>query len=113
VATPVILGTSNTSLSAATSQSAFQPIITDVSIDQLASGGASAYNRFVYYAPTAEYRMSSLTASPTEIRSLDLAVYYKNRLTNTLFPIPMYNLSNVSLKIMFRHKRLAGLKENR
>jgi len=108
-ATPVIIGQSNTSISAPTSQSAFQPIITDVALD-LTQGGTSSYNRFLYYAPLAEYRMTSLTASPQEIRSIDLGVFWRNRLTNQLVPIPMYNLSNVSFKIMFRHKRVKGSK---
>jgi len=101
---PVITGTSNTSLSAPTSQSAFQPIITDVVLPM--SDGAADYNGFVYYTPTSEYRMSSLANSPIDIRSIDLQVFYRNRLNNTLYPITMFNLSNVSFKIMFRHKRL-------
>jgi hypothetical protein len=103
---PVITGTSNTSLSAPTSQSAFQPIITDVVLPM--TDGAADYCGFVYYAPAAEYRMSSLASSPIDIRSIDLQVFYRNRLNNTLYPISMFNLSNVSFKIMFRHKRLGG-----
>lgn len=102
--TPVVTGSSNTSLSAPTSQSAFQPIITDVALPM--SDGASDYNGFIYYAPQAEYRMSSMASSAGDIRSIDLQVFYRNRLNNTLYPISMYNLSNVSFKIMFRHKRL-------
>lgn len=102
--TPVVTGSSNTSLSAPTSQSAFQPIITDVALPM--SDGASDYNGFIYYAPAAEYRMSSMASSAGDIRSIDLQVFYRNRLNNTLYPISMYNLSNVSFKIMFRHKRL-------
>jgi hypothetical protein len=103
---PVITGTSNTTLSAPTSQSAFQPIITDVVLPM--SDGAADYNGFIYYVPTSEYRMSSLANSPIDIRSIDLQVFYRNRLNNTLYPITMFNLSNVSFKIMFRHKRLGG-----
>jgi hypothetical protein len=103
---PVVTGNSNTSLSAPTSQSAFQPIITDVSLPM--TDGASDYNGFIYYAPQAEYRMSSMASSAGDIRSIDLQVFYRNRLNNTLYPITMFNLSNVSFKIMFRHRRLGG-----
>ena len=103
---PVITGNSNTSLSAPTSQSAFQPIITDVVLPM--TDGASDYNGFVYYAPQAEYRMSSMASSAGDIRSIDLQVFYRNRLNNTLYPISMFNLSNVSFKIMFRHRRLGA-----
>lgn len=100
---PVVLGTGNTNFSAATSQSAFQPIITDISLDT-SSAGAEAYKTFIYYAPAAEYRLSDFTSSKQDIRNIDIQVYWKNRLDNQLYPITMFNLSSVSLKVMFRHK---------
>ena len=104
---PNILGTSNTGDSRATSASAFTPIITDVALDT-SQGGSSDYRQFIYYAPNAEYRMSALTTSVQEIRNINIAVYWKNRLNNQLYPVNMFNLSSVSLKFMFRHKRIKG-----
>jgi hypothetical protein len=100
---PNILGTSNLGDSAPTSRSAFTPIITDVALDT-ATGGADAYRQFIYYAPSAEYRMSDLSSSKQEIRNIDVAVFWKWRLNNQLYPINMFNLSSVSLKMMFRKK---------
>ena len=102
---PNVLGTSTTGDSRATSASAFTPIITDIAIDT-SQGGSAEYRQFIYYAPQAEYRMSALTTSPQEIRNINVAVYWKNRLNSQLYPVNMYNLSNVSLKMMFRHKRI-------
>lgn len=102
---PNILGTGNLGISAPTSASAFQPIITDIALDTALSG-ADDYRQFIYYAPNAEYRMSDLSTSKQEIRNLDISVFWKNRLDNELYPVNMYNLSTVSLKIMFRHKRV-------
>jgi hypothetical protein len=99
---PVVLGTGNLG-NTATSQSAFTPIITDIAED-LTSRGAATYKTFTYYNPTAEYRMSDLSASRQDVRSIDIQVYWKYRLTNQLYPVQMYNQSSVSIKCMFRHK---------
>lgn len=104
---PVILGASNLGFSQATVQSAFQPIITDISLDT-SSGNADAYRRFIYYAPSAEYRLSDFSASKQDIRNIDIQVFWKNRLDNQLYPINMFNLSSVSIKVMFKHKN-AGI----
>lgn len=102
---PNILGTGNLGDSAPTSKSAFEPIITDIALDT-ALGGADDYRQFIYYAPSAEYRMSDLSPSKQEIRNIDIQVFWKNRLNNQLYPVNMFNLSSVSLKMMFRHKRV-------
>jgi hypothetical protein len=107
---PVQLGTSNTGISSASTQSAFQPIITDIALDTSTSG-ATAYRSFISYAPTAEYRLSDFTSSKQDIRNIDVQVFWKNRLDNNLYPITMFNCSSVSLKLMFKHKDAdAGVK---
>jgi hypothetical protein len=104
---PVLLGTSNTGDSTAAVQNAFLPIITDIALDQTL-GGADDYRQFIYYAPNAEYRMADFGASNQEIRNIDVQVYWKNRLDNNLYPITMFNLSSVSLKVMFRRRDYVG-----
>ena len=108
-APPNALGTRNTGNSAATSQSAFSPIITDVSLDL--STDATGYRKMIYYAPSAEYRMADFQNSKQDIRSIDIQVYWKNRLDNNLYPVSMFNLSNVSFKLMFRKKTATGSKD--
>ena len=100
---PVVLGDGNIGFSAPTVQSAFQPIITDISLDT-SSGGSAAYRQFIYYAPAAEYRLSDFSSSHQDIRNIDIQVYWKNRLDNQLYPIDMFNLTNVSIKVMFKRK---------
>jgi hypothetical protein len=104
---PVVLGAGNLGFSQATVQSAFQPIITDISLDT-SVGNADAYRRFIYYAPSAEYRLSDFSSSKQDVRNIDIQVFWKNRLDNQLYPINMFNLSSVSIKVMFKHKD-AGL----
>ncbi len=107
---PVVLGSSNTGDSTAAVQNAFLPIITDIALDQ-ALGGADDYRQFIYYAPNAEYRMADFGTSKQEIRNIDIQVFWKNRLDNNLYPITMFNLSSVSLKVMFRRRDYQGKAE--
>jgi hypothetical protein len=101
---PITFGSGNLGYSSAAIQNAFQPIVTDISLD-LANDGSDAYRKMIYYAPQAEYRMASMTPSRQPINSIDIAVYWKNRLDGNLYPLTMFNLSSVSIKIMFRRIR--------
>lgn len=101
-APPNALGTKNTGNSQATSQSAFAPIITDVALDL--SSDPAGYRKMIYYAPSAEYRMADFQNSKSDIRSIDVQVFWRNRLDNNLYPLSMFNLSSVSIKLMFRKK---------
>jgi hypothetical protein len=103
---PTLLGTGNLGESAPTARSAFQPIITDIALDT-SLGGADDYRQFIYYAPNAEYRLADFSPSRQEIRNIDIQVYWKSRLSGELYPLEMFNLSSVSLKVMFRHKDAA------
>lgn len=101
VGEPTIFGDSN-DLGFSTSSSAFQPIITDVALPLTT---AHDYRQFIEYAPSAEYRMSAFTKSKQSLSNIDVQVYFKNRLDNSLYPIRMTNYSTVSLKMMFRKKK--------
>jgi len=103
-APPNVLGSKNIGFSAATSQSAFTPTITDVALDL--SNDPSGYRKMIYYAPTSEYRMSDFQNSRFDIRNIDIQVFWRNRLDNQLYPVSMFNLSSVSIKLMFRKKAL-------
>lgn len=108
-APPNVLGAKNTGNSSATSQSAFLPTVTDVALDL--SNDPSGYRKMIYYAPTAEYRMSDFQNSKFDIRNIDIQVYWRNRLDNQLYPVSMFNLSSVSIKLMFRKKVFLGKSE--
>lgn len=97
---PLILGDSNNS-GTTNSASAFEPIVADFVIDQQ-NEKAEGWRDFTLYEPTAEYKMISLTASHDEIRSIDLQVYWKYRLTGELIPLTMFNCSDVAVKMLFR-----------
>jgi hypothetical protein len=100
VGTPVKFGESNIQVPFS-SASAFQPIITDIS---LPLDSPADYRGLVQYNPSGEYRLTSMTSSRQEVRNIDVQVYFKNRLDGELYPITMFNLSSVSIKMMFRKK---------
>lgn len=107
---PLEVGTGlegNVSTSNPTSNSPFQNIITDIALPMV--NGAQDYRQFISYAPTAQYRYSNFNTTQALSR-IDIRVFWKNRFTNELFPILMYNSSSVSIKMLFRKKSLADEK---
>lgn len=100
VGQPQKFGDSNDA-SSSTTQNAFQPIITDIALPLSKS---SDYRGFLEYSPQAEYRMIGLTSSNQEIKNIDIQVFWKNRLDGTLVPVRMFNLSSISVKMLFRRK---------
>ena len=101
VGEPIVYGGGNDFASQNQSTSAFSPIITDIA---LPLNHADDYRGFIEYVPSAEYRMSSFTSSKQELRNIDVQVFWKCRLDNNLYPVRMFNLSSVSIKMMFRKK---------
>lgn len=98
--TPIQFGAGNDQTPVGT-QNAFQPIVTDIT---LGNQSAEDYRGFIEYVPSAEYRLAGMTNSPTEVRDLDIQVFWKNRLDGNLYPISMFNLSSISIKILFRRR---------
>ena len=97
---PVRFGTGNNT-SIGGSSASFAPIITDI---QLFNTSAFDYRQFIQYVPSGEYRMASFQKSPVPITQIDIQIFYKNRLDGKLYPLQMYNLSSVSIKVMFRRR---------
>jgi len=103
---PVVIGQANIGNTQPTAKSAFTRIITDLALPM--EKGAASWKSFIYYVPSAEYRMSDFLASHQPLSAIDVQVFWKNRLNNQLYPISMTNLSSVSFKMMFRKRTVAG-----
>lgn len=104
VTPPVLYGKTNTGNQMSSVSNATLPIITDIAID-LAGDGADAYRKMIYYAPTAQYRYASLSSSKVPINSVDVALFYKLRLTGELVPVTCRNQASVDIKILFARCR--------
>jgi len=85
----------------ATSTAAVSPIITDIAVQKT---DGYAYNQFIAYVPSGEYRMAALTGSGP-LQDIDVQVFWRCRNNNQLVPLALPNGSTVSLKMMFRRKR--------
>lgn len=106
VSAPVVYGENNLGDSAGVTASAFVPIITDIAVP-LSPEGAQAYRSFIYYTPTAEYRLGDFGPSQQDVRNIDIQVFWRNRLNNQLYPVSIPNGGTVNFKLMFKHRRLA------
>jgi hypothetical protein len=84
-----------------TTASPFTPIVTDLAINTMS---ASDWRDFIYYVPSAEYRLASFGRSKFPINNIDIQIFWKNRLDGTLYPITMFNGSTCSIKIMLRRR---------
>jgi len=101
---PVIIGQGNVGNSQATAKAAFTRVITDLALDMVK--GAASWKSFIYYVPSAQYRLSDFLASHQPLSGVDVQVFWRHRLNNQLYPISMTNLSSVSFKMMFKKKGL-------
>jgi len=98
---PVKFGSANNNTS--TIANNFSPVIADVALNLKR---AEDYSNLIFYEPSGEYRMASmLGGSNGEIVNIDIQVFWKNRLDNKLYPLRMFNYSNVSMKMLFRKKK--------
>ena len=96
---PTNVGSGDIGQSGVVSPSAFQPIITDLELD-IGGLGADIYRNFVQYQPTAEYRLADIAGSG-ELRNIDIQLWWRGRLDGQLYPVNMFNLSTVTIKILF------------
>ena len=100
VAPPRIFGESNIA-TPTNSASNFEPIITDIA---LTLDDAYEYKQFVSYIPTSQYRYVSLTDNNQALKSINVNVYWKARMTGELIPLRMSNQSSISIKFLFERK---------
>ena len=99
----VPLGASDIGISAPTSSSAFEPILADFRLD-LSQRGAQQYRQYFSFDPIAEFRLSDFASSREDIHSIDIKMWWRNRLDGKLYPVNMFNLSSFSVKMMFKNK---------
>jgi hypothetical protein len=80
---------------------AYEPVITDVALDQT---NAHAFRGYFQYVPQAEYRIISTLRSQTPINSFDIACYWRCRLDGKIYPLQMFSGSSASIKILLRRR---------
>lgn len=104
VSAPIVYGSSNGDDANQSSTASYSPIIADFVLNVK---NADDYSQFILYDPQGEFKMASfLGGSNSAITNIDIACWWKNRLTGSLVPMKIYNYSTVSIKMMFRKKKI-------
>jgi hypothetical protein len=97
-ANPVVFGTSN--LGSLQSGGAFQKVLIETPVEALTAG---AYRGSILYEPKIE-SYSSLDPSQDGISDIDISVFWRNRLTNSLVPLRIPNQASMSFRLLFKRK---------
>ena len=94
--TPITIGTGN--LGSNSVASSFQKVLLETPLNLLPQVG---WRGQLFYQPTVE-TLSSLGLSKEDLKNLDIQLYWRNRLTNSLFPLQLYNGGSASIRLLFK-----------
>ena len=98
-ANPITFGSAN--IGGNTSNSGtFQKVLIETPINALQ---ADYWKGFIFYEP-ATLTYSSLDPSHEGISNVDISLYWRNRLTNSLIPVRLPNQGSVSFRLLFKKK---------
>jgi len=94
--TPITLGNGNLGSNASTGS--FQKVLLETPLDLLPQTG---WRGLLSYTPKVE-TLSSLGLSQEDLKNLDVQLYWRNRLTNSLVPLTLYNGGSANIRIQFK-----------
>jgi hypothetical protein len=98
-ANPITFGSANVGGQTPNSGT-FQKVLIEVPINALR---ADYWKGFIFYEPqTITY--SSLDPSHDGIQNVDISLYWRNRLTNSLIPVRLPNQGSVSFRLLFKRR---------
>jgi len=98
-ANPIVLGESSVGGNLKSS-GAFQKVLIETPINALRS---DIYRGFILYEPLIP-KFSSLEASNSGISNIDIVLYWRNRLTNSVVPVQIPNQGSMSFRLLFKKK---------
>lgn len=85
--------------SAAAQGTAIQAVICDFQVQS--SQTSDDFRGYLKYEPNI-HKIVKLAPSKDELKSIDIQVWWKYRLTNELIPLRIYNLGTITVQLMFR-----------
>lgn len=95
--TPITIGTGNLGGNASTAS--FQKVLIETPIDVITA--QVGWRGFFTYQPKVE-TLTNLSASHDSLKNLDIQFYWRNRLTNSLVPLTLYNGGSATARLMFK-----------
>jgi len=97
VSSPVAFGSSSGTQGSA----AFQTVLLDFNpVFQ----STDEYRGLLTFQPDSEFIPVAMTQSHQEVKSIDFTVCWRNRLTNQLVPMRLYNCGSLSVRLLFRRR---------
>ena len=96
---PITYGSGNLGTTGGSS-GGFNKILIETPID--IKNSADWRDMITYEPKTPTY--TSLTSSQEPIQNIDLRLFWRNRLTNALVPLQMYNSGNMNVRLLFKRK---------
>ena len=96
---PITYGTGNIGTTQGSS-GGFNKVLIETPIDVK---NAADWRDMITYEPKVP-SYTSLTSSQEPIQNIDLRVFWRNRLTNALVPMQMYNSGNMNVRLLFKRK---------
>ena len=94
--TPITIGNGN--LGSNTTASSFQKVLLETPLELLPQ---TEWRGLLNYTPQVE-TLSSLGLSKEELKNLDFQIYWRNRLTNSLTPLTLYNGGSANIRLLFK-----------
>lgn len=94
--TPITIGNGN--LGSNTTASSFQKVLLETPLELLPQ---TEWRGLLNYSPQVE-ALSSLGLSKEELKNLDFQIYWRNRLTNSLTPLTLYNGGSANIRLLFK-----------
>lgn len=94
--TPITIGSGNLGSNASTGS--FQKVLLETPIEVLPQ---ESWRGLLYYEQKVD-KMSSLGMSKEDLKNLDIQVYWRNRLTNSLSPLTLYNGGSANIRLLFK-----------
>lgn len=99
IANPVVIGSGNNGAESSVAGS-FQKVLLETPINAVT---ADLWRGWVFYQPLVP-TFSSLDPVHDGLTQMDFQVYWRNRLTNSLVPLRLYNTGTFNIRLLFRRK---------
>lgn len=93
---PITIGNGNLGSNATTGS--FQKVLLETPIEVLPQ---ESWRGIFFYEPRYQ-KLSSLGLSKEDLKNLDVQVYWRNRLTNSLVPLTLYNGGSANIRLLFK-----------
>jgi len=95
----IVLGTSNNGTQGNTTTGSFQKVLLETPVDDITP--QVGYRGMLKYERRTDI-FSSLSLSNDDLSNLDIGIFWRNRLTNKLIPLTLFNGGSSNIRLMFK-----------